>query len=64
MRLNVENMTCGHCRARIEKAIASVDPTAKVTVDVPGRTVDVESIADADTLIAAIRADGYDVRAA
>ncbi|MGC1261520.1 MAG: heavy-metal-associated domain-containing protein, partial [Jannaschia helgolandensis] len=39
MRLNVENMTCGHCRASVEKAIASVDPAASVTVDLPGRTV-------------------------
>ena len=64
MRLNVENMTCGHCRATVEKAIASVDPDATVTVDVPGRTVDVTSNADADTLMGAIRAQGYEVRAA
>ncbi|WP_299843657.1 heavy-metal-associated domain-containing protein [uncultured Jannaschia sp.] len=64
MRLNVENMTCGHCRATVEKAIASVDPAAAVSVDIPGRTVDVTSNADADALMGAIRAQGYDVRAA
>tara|TARA_R110000850_G_scaffold4235_25_gene19755 strand:- start:3476 stop:3784 length:309 start_codon:yes stop_codon:yes gene_type:complete len=64
MRLNVENMTCGHCRASVEKAIASVDPAASVTVDLPGRTVDIESQADAETLMGAIRAEGYEVRAA
>ena len=64
MRLNVENMTCGHWRATVEKAMASVDPAAAVSVDIPGRTVDVTSDADADALMSAIRAQGYDVRAA
>ncbi len=64
MRLNVENMTCGHCRATVEKAIAAVDPDAAVTVDLPGRTVDVRSDAAPEALMGAIRAEGYDVRAA
>ena len=64
MRLNVENMTCGHCRSAVEIAIASIDPVAKVVVDVPGRTVDLDSTADEGALIAAIRAEGYDVRTA
>ena len=64
MRLNIENMTCGHCRATVEKAITSVDPAAVVTVDLPGRTVDVTSEAAPETLVGAIRAEGYQVRAA
>lgn len=62
MRLNVENMTCGHCRAAVEKAIASVDPRAKVVVDLPGRTVDVESDAGREQLLRALRDEGYEAR--
>ena len=59
-RLDVSNMTCGHCKSAVTKAIASVDPDAVVTVDLPGRTVDVKSDASKQDLLAAIKAEGYD----
>ena len=59
-RLDVSNMTCGHCKSAVTKAIASVDPDAVVTVDLPGRTVDVESNASDQDLLAAVKAEGYD----
>lgn len=62
MRLNITNMSCGHCSAAIEKAIASVDPAAEVKVDIPSRTVDVDTRLDAKTLVGAIRAEGYDAQ--
>lgn len=59
-RLDVSNMTCGHCKSAVTKAITSVDPDAVVAVDLPGRTVDVESSASKQDLLAAIKAEGYD----
>ncbi len=59
-RLNVSNMTCGHCKAAVEKAVASVDPAAKVTVDLPGCFVEVDSSASGEDLLSAVRGEGYD----
>ncbi|MHA1544833.1 MAG: heavy-metal-associated domain-containing protein, partial [Alphaproteobacteria bacterium] len=47
-KLNVPEMSCGHCKAAIEKAVAGIDADARVTVDLENRTVSIESvIADA-----------------
>lgn len=58
-RLNIPDMTCGHCKAAVEKAVASVDATAKVAVDLDARTVDIDSSADLAALLAALKAEGY-----
>jgi copper chaperone len=58
--LNVPQMSCGHCKATIEKAVANVDADARVNVDLENRTVTIEStIADAG-LIEAIKDGGYE----
>lgn len=61
VRFDVPEMSCGHCTATIEKAIRSIDPTAKVTCDTGTRKVDVESIQDEGALSKAIRNAGYEV---
>ncbi len=59
-KLNVPEMSCGHCKAAIEKAVAGVDTDARVSVDLENRTVSIESsIADA-ALIDALKAGGYE----
>ena len=59
-KLNVPEMSCGHCKAAIEKAVAGVDADARVNVDLENRTVSIESsIADA-ALIDALKAGGYE----
>lgn len=62
--LSVPDMTCGHCKASVEKALARVDPAAAVTVDLTARRVSVETAAPAPALIAALAAAGFDARAA
>lgn len=59
MRFSVPDMTCGHCKAAVEKAVASVDPAARVRVDLASREVEVESQAPAPAVIAALAAAGY-----
>ncbi len=59
-KLNVPEMSCGHCKAAIETAVAGVDADARVSVDLENRTVSIESsIADA-ALIDALKAGGYE----
>lgn len=57
--IEVEGMTCGHCAATVKKAIAAVDPAAKVDVDLPSREVRIEGDADPSALRKAIEDAGY-----
>lgn len=59
LKLKVEEMSCGHCAATVQKAVKDVDPAAKVDVDLPTGTVSVETTADAARIGNAIRSAGY-----
>lgn len=59
MKLSIPDMSCGHCKATVEKTIASIDPTAQVTVDLATRTVEVRSTAPDGTVLKALDAEGY-----
>lgn len=58
-RLSVPDMSCGHCKASIEAAIARLDSAAGVKVDLAGRTVEVDSNTPAPALIAALDEIGF-----
>ncbi|RWG19719.1 MAG: copper chaperone [Mesorhizobium sp.] len=60
LKLKVPDMSCGHCASTIEKAVKSVDPAARVTVDLRSSTVAVETKADETTICDVIKAAGYD----
>lgn len=36
--LSISDMTCSHCAGTVEKAVKSVDPNARVTVDLLAKT--------------------------
>ncbi len=57
--LNVSDMTCGHCVSTVEKAVKSVDPDAKVAVNLEAQTASIDSRIGSDVFIAAIEAAGY-----
>ncbi len=59
-KLNIPDMTCGHCKAAVEKAVASVDADAKVAVDLDTRTVEIDSSADMGAILAALKEEGYE----
>ena len=61
MTFTVPDMTCGHCKAAVETAIA--DAGGRATVDLPTKTVTVEGL-DHDRAVQAIREAGYEVAAA
>ncbi|MBP0441297.1 heavy-metal-associated domain-containing protein [Tianweitania sediminis] len=64
LKLNVPDMTCGHCVGVVTKAVKSVDADANVAIDLPSQTVSVETEADADRIRSAVEAAGYTVKAA
>ncbi|RTM09231.1 MAG: copper chaperone [Hyphomicrobiales bacterium] len=60
LKLKVPEMSCGHCASTIEKAVKSVDPLARVTVDLGSSTVAVETRADETAISAVIKSAGYE----
>ncbi len=54
--LSVPDMSCGHCKASVEAALAPL--AARVTVDLPARTVRPEG-APAEALIRALAEVGF-----
>lgn len=64
IKLSVPEMTCGHCKATVEKAVASVDPTARVAIDLATHSVEITSGVDTPTLIGALKAEGYEAQLA
>jgi len=63
-KLNVPDMSCGHCKATVEKAVAGVDANAQVDVDLENRTVNIESALEDAALIDALKAGGFEATVA
>jgi len=62
--LKVPDMSCGHCKATIEKAVAGVDAKADVSVDLENRTVSIASTLEDAALIDALKAGGFEATVA
>ena len=58
--LSIPDMSCGHCKAIVEKAIKTIDPAATLEFDMPARTVAVQSAAATDAMRAALKTAGYE----
>lgn len=57
---NVKGMSCAACSARVEKAVNNVDGVTSCSVNLLTNSMNVEGSADADTIINAVKAAGYD----
>lgn len=55
----VNDMTCSHCVATIEKAVRSVDSSASMRVDLANLAVAIESTKPAASFADAIKEAGY-----
>ncbi|OBX17725.1 hypothetical protein A9995_15185 [Erythrobacter sp. QSSC1-22B] len=60
IRFQVSQMTCGGCARSVTNAVKSVDPDAKVEVDIPAGTVAIDGDASEQELVAVIREAGYE----
>ncbi len=61
IRLQVEGMTCGHCRSSVEKALRAVAGVKDVQVSLEKREATVRGDGlRADALIAAVKASGFE----
>lgn len=57
--LSIPDMSCGHCKAAVEQALATVPGAGSVTVDLAGRAATVSGPADLAAMLAALDAAGY-----
>lgn len=60
---NVQGMTCQHCVRTVTRAVAALEPQARVEVDLDGGRVTIDSNLSRDQLAQAIREEGYTVAA-
>lgn len=61
IEFKVQGMTCGGCARGVTNALHGVDADALVNVDLPSKTVSVNSTADAQLLKQAIEKAGFAV---
>ena len=61
VKLKVEGMSCGHCKASVEEALNSVAGVTAVAVDLENGAATVEGGADVAAMITAIEEKGFDV---
>lgn len=64
MKFNVPEMSCGHCRASIGKAIAELDESATVAFDLDARVIDVVTSKAPAEIVEALDNVGFDATAA
>lgn len=61
LKLKVPNIMCSGCVETITEAITTMEPDAKVDVDIKAKTVTVEAAASEETIKQAITAAGYTI---
>ena len=61
--LKVEGMSCGHCKARVEKALNAVEGVENASVNLETKEVTIKLNKDIndETLISAVTDEGYEV---
>jgi copper chaperone len=58
---HIPDMSCGHCKATVEKTITALDPQAHLNFDMDARQISLESEMDASIVQAALAEAGYPV---
>ncbi len=64
VKFRVEGMTCGGCARSVSAAVRGADPGAAVEVDLPSKTVSIESSTAPEQFQRAIEQAGYHARPA
>ncbi|HET7313549.1 CopZ family metallochaperone [Salinisphaera sp.] len=64
-RLKIEGISCRHCVAAVDEALAEVDGVERVLeVDLDSGIAKIEGDVETEALLAAVREEGYEATAA
>lgn len=58
--MKIEGMSCGHCSARVEKALAALGAEAKVDLAAKTAAIDAPATLDKQTMLDAVKDAGYE----
>lgn len=64
MQFQIDNMGCGGCAKSVTKAIHSVDPRARIDIDLALKRVSVDSGADESAMVTVLEDVGFPPRRA
>jgi copper chaperone len=56
---SIPEMTCGHCKSAIEKAVRAHDPAATLRFDMAAHQVQIDTTMTQTALLAALADQGY-----
>lgn len=59
IEMTLPDMSCGHCASTVTQACKTVDPTAKVEVDLDSKKVRIDSAGDRQDFTEALTEAGY-----
>ena len=59
MKFSIPDMTCGHCKAVVERTIIDLDSNASVVVNLGAHTAEVKTTVPAEAIIGALKPEGY-----
>lgn len=60
--LNIEGMTCGHCKSAVEKALSAIAGVKEATVDLARKQATVLGSVDRNELINTVKDLGYEIK--
>jgi len=60
LNLSIPDMSCGHCKQAIEKAIAALDSAATVNIDLKNRQATVTSNSEPEQVLSCLKEAGYE----
>ncbi|HLL17177.1 MAG TPA: heavy-metal-associated domain-containing protein [Rubrivivax sp.] len=59
IEFQIPAMSCGHCVQAVTEAVKTADPAADVSIDLPSKTVRVQTTADRQALVEQLSEAGY-----
>ncbi|MCU9849799.1 heavy-metal-associated domain-containing protein [Defluviimonas sp. WL0024] len=59
MKFLIPDMSCGHCKAVVERTIIDLDSNADVVVNVAAKTAEVKTTSAPEAILTALKAEGY-----
>ena len=58
-RFHIADMSCGHCKATVERTVTAIDEDAELDFDMETREVEIDTTASVAALQEALKAAGY-----